>query len=86
LATLLLIKNGSIKNDCFRTALGPDAAVPGTNALHVLESPPSEPLTESRLSNSVVASPIAIIMSSLAFVGQLLSGIVSRTVSDAFSF
>lgn len=29
LATLLLIKNGSIKNDSFRTALGPDAGVPG---------------------------------------------------------
>ncbi|CDI12407.1 protein of unknown function (plasmid) [Agrobacterium pusense] len=31
LATLLLIKNGSIKNDSFRTALGPDAGVPGMN-------------------------------------------------------
>ncbi|KIV60910.1 hypothetical protein SZ54_5113 [Rhizobium sp. UR51a] len=36
-------------------------------------------LTANRLSNSVVASPIAIIMGFLALVGQLLSGFVSRT-------
>ncbi|NTE48044.1 hypothetical protein [Agrobacterium pusense] len=79
LATLLLIKNGSIKNDSFRTALGPDAGVPGTNALHVFVSPPSVLLTASRRAKSAVARPITIIMGSLAFVGQLLSGIVSRT-------
>jgi hypothetical protein len=41
--------------------------------------PPSVLLTACRLSKSAVASPITIIVSSLALVGQLLSGIVSRT-------
>ena len=41
--------------------------------------PPSVLLTACRLSKSAVARPITIIMSSLALVGQLLSGIVSRT-------
>ncbi len=45
----------------------------------VFVSPPALLSTASRLSESAVARPITIIMISLALVGQLLLGLVSRT-------